>query len=78
MTKKDYIATAKTFNLLPAAQTVGLQYCQERKLTAGKADAFAAGYRAATVKIMEALADQFAKDNPAFDRSRFLAACGSM
>lgn len=58
--KKDYVAIAKIIAAEHGAWT-GPQ---------------AAVARDAVRAVAGGLADHFARDNPAFDRTRFLAACG--
>lgn len=60
MTRKDYV-------LIAAA----LHQARARQFQADRAQGFEAIGHAADI-----LADVLAKDNPRFDRSRFLAACG--
>jgi len=66
MTKKHYVAIAKTMAALRAA------YCPENR----PGHNIDAGYRQATTDVSEELATYFASENPRFDRARFLTACG--
>lgn len=68
LTRKDYVAVADV-----------IAYSRNQTgVSAGKppADDTLAGYIVALNDVSFALADQFAKDNPAFNRDKFLAACG--
>ncbi len=78
MTRKDYQLIAESFGLLPSAQTMADQAARERTIKVGAAPAYANGYRAAIVKMVDAIGAQLAKDNPAFQIGKFRAACGCM
>lgn len=64
MSKKQFIAIAEILSVYSniPEEMRGVDYLQEREFTAKK--------------IAESVADYFAKENPAFDRARFLKACG--
>ncbi len=40
------------------------------------ADSFYDGYEICVIQIAKSVADVFKKDNPKFDHSRFMTACG--
>lgn len=61
-TKKDFCAVARILS-----QSVHSQY---------PSAVYEAGAREARSYVAYALADWYARQNPRFDRSRFLAACG--
>ncbi len=61
MTKKHYEMVAKVF----AKTRLYVEYEEHRN-----------GRESARQYLAEELADQFASDNPLFDRARFLKACG--
>jgi hypothetical protein len=61
MTKKDYVAIAAVMNCIYDA-TVDTDYAR--------------GTRNTRDTLSRQLADLMARDNPKFDRARFLTACG--
>ena len=62
MTRKDYVAIAAIL------AKRGCHIAQDHT--------FAEGWHAATSAITHAMADMLARDNAAFDRARFIKACG--
>lgn len=63
MTKKDYIAIAgKIRNCFNIPNTAKGEYAR--------------GARHGIIAVAESIADALAKDNPLFNRARFLTACG--
>lgn len=65
MTKKDYIAFAKILN-------ARLAEAQARGERSGRAEAVTA-----MLKTINDVAELFQAENPRFDRTRFVAACGA-
>ncbi len=63
MTKKDYILIAETIN-------------GQREAYKGEHDNIATNVMYGLDRASKALADALGKENPKFDSSRFLSACG--
>lgn len=62
MTKKDYEAIARAIKQSGEHQAVDEGYCE--------------GWQAAVSSVTHRVANVMQADNPRFDRSRFLKACG--
>ena len=62
MTKKDYVLIAKALQLRTVYDAEDMTYAE--------------GWHAGVSSCIDALADVLQRDNPKFDRARFLAACG--
>lgn len=71
MTRKDYVLLAEAI-----AQFTRDLDADDLITTSEKGRAILSGERVAAQTIAHRLADLFALDNPRFDRSRFLKACG--
>lgn len=62
MTRKDYVLIAQALKAHAPEVSAYTQYAD--------------GFNTAHAKIAAKLADSLARDNPRFDRARFLEACG--
>lgn len=75
LTKKDYVVIAEIISSTTLTTMRSSNKTIQEASMAQRA-CMRAGVEATTSRISRNLADYFAQDNPRFDRSRFMQACG--